>query len=235
VRSPSDPRLLPPGWSRVAASVVVLGALGAGGLGWWYAGGRTAGPLDTAVDDSLIAGGEPHEHLLWHLADLGSPPALVLGVAILVVAALRHQQYPRRMPAVLLAAAGPVLAAIVTEFLLKPVVDRTHYGGLSLPSGHATSITAQITVFLLVFVASGLPRRTWLRRGLVLLAGLVVVGVCGSMVSLERHYATDTVAGVLVGAAVVSLLALGLDSWARVRGFRSAEEGLPRHPDAGSP
>jgi membrane-associated phospholipid phosphatase len=122
---------------------------------------------------------------------------------------------------------------VITELLLKPIIDRTHYGDLSLPSGHATSITAQITVFMLAFVAVGLPRRTWLRRLLVLLAGLVVLGVCGAMVSLERHYATDTAAGILVGIAVVGAVALVLDAWTRRTAFRSAEYGLPGHAGGG--
>jgi membrane-associated phospholipid phosphatase len=106
-----------------------------------------------------------------------------------------------------------VLAALLTELALKPLIDRTHEGGLALPSGHATSITAQVTAFLVVFVAAGFPRRAWLRRGLAVLAVLVPIGVSAAMVSLERHYATDTAAGVLVGACVVGVLALLLDRW----------------------
>jgi membrane-associated phospholipid phosphatase len=210
--SPTQPRLLPDRWRRPVGVASALCVLGVAGLGWRYAGGRTADPLDAAIANQLIADGEAHYHLLALLAMLGSPLAMVLGIGILVTAARRAG---RNLPAVVLAAAGPVLASLVTEVLLKPLIDRTHEGGLSLPSGHVTSITAQVAVFLVVFVAAGLPRRVWLRRVLVVLGGLATVGVSGAMVSLERHYATDTVAGVLVGACVVGVLALLLDRWTR--------------------
>jgi membrane-associated phospholipid phosphatase len=200
----------------------VLGALGVTGLSWWYAGGHAAGPLDSAIDDPLISRAEGHHHLLWPVADLGSPPALVLGMLILVVAAVRTH----RWPAILLAVLGPPLASLVTELALKPVVGRTHFGGLSLPSGHATSITAQVTVYLLAFAAVGLPRRTWARRALIAAAPLLVAGVSGAMVSLERHYATDTVAGAMVGASAVCALALALDAWNRARWTRAARVPL---------
>ncbi|WP_331530230.1 phosphatase PAP2 family protein [Pseudonocardia sp.] len=214
--------MLPPRWRLAATSVVVVGALGVAALGWWYADGRAAGPLDSVIDDRLISRGEGYEHLLWPLADLGSPPALVLGMVILVVAAVRTH----RRPAIVLAALGPPLASLVTELALKPLVGRTHFGGLSLPSGHATSITAQVTVYLLAFAAVGLPRRALLRRALIVAAPLVVLGVSGAMVSLERHYATDTVAGAMVGASVVCALALALDAWNRARSARAARVPL---------
>jgi membrane-associated phospholipid phosphatase len=56
-----------------------------------------------------------------------------------------------------------------------------------------------------------------LRRVLGAAAGLAVIGVSVGMVGPDRHYATDTVAGVLVGASVVSALALALNSWATRR------------------
>jgi undecaprenyl-diphosphatase len=137
-------------------------------------------------------------------------------MVILVGAALRT----RRRSAVLLAVLGPLSAVSLTEFALKPIIDRTHDGSPALPSGHATSIAAQATVFLLAFVASGRPASRWLRRGLTAAAGLAVVGVSIGMVGPDRHYATDTVAGVLVGASVVSALALALDAGARRRAGR---------------
>lgn len=221
--TPTDQILLPDRWRHGVWGLVVLGVVGVAWLGWWYGGSHTAGALDNLIGDPLIAGGQNYEEPLWLVTMPGNPIGLVLGMLILVLAAWRT----RGRAAVLLAIVGPVLASASTEFVLKPLIGRTHYGGLALPSGHATSITAQITVFMLAFVAVGLPRRTWLRRMLVVLAGCVIVGVCGAMVSLERHYATDTAAGVLTGSAVVGAVALALDAWARRRSFRPAELGLP--------
>jgi membrane-associated phospholipid phosphatase len=68
-----------------------------------------------------------------------------------------------------------------------------------------------------VFVAGGRQRPWWLRAGLVALAVLAVLGVAGSMVALNQHYTTDTVAGALVATAVVGAVALLLDGWLRRR------------------
>lgn len=220
---PAPPRLLPERWRRAFAWAAPLCVLGVAALGWCFAGARVAGTFDTAVDIPLIADGQPYYHPLLLVAAVGSPPAMVLGIAALVIAVRRSG---RGRPALVLAVAGPVLASLVTELLLKPLVGRRHDGGLSLPSGHATGISAQVTVFLLVFAAAGLPARAWLRRALVTLAVLLPLAVSAAMVSLERHYATDTFAGLLVGPFVVTLLALVLDHLANGRAFRIPEDGL---------
>ena len=212
-------RLLPERWSRIyrwGAPVCVLGVVA---LGWIFRGQRTAGRFDTMVDNPLIAGGESHYHLLLVIAAFGSPPAMVLGIALLAFAARRTG---RGSAAMMLVVLGPVLASLVTEVLLKPLFGRRHEGGLSLPSGHVTSISAQIIVFLVVFAAVELPVRTWLRRALVVLGLVMPIAVGLAMVSLERHYLTDTLAGVLVGPCVVGALALLLDRWTITRTVRSS-------------
>jgi membrane-associated phospholipid phosphatase len=196
------------------AVLAPLSAVGALALGWRYSGTEAAGALDHQLDGQLVAHRGSHLGLLWHISDLGSPPALPLGVLVLAaVAALTG----RRWPALLLTVAGPLAAVVLTEFVLKPLVGRTYEGGLSLPSGHTTSITSMAWVFVLVFVAGGRQRPWWLRAGLVGLAVLAVLGVAGSMVALNQHYTTDTVAGALVATAVVGAVALLLDGWLRRR------------------
>ncbi|WP_051580599.1 phosphatase PAP2 family protein [Pseudonocardia acaciae] len=197
-------------WRAVVVTLAAVSALGAVALGWWYAGHSSAGLLDAALGGPLVEHADGHRSYLWPVADLGSPPALLLGMIALVWAAVRT----RRRPALVLAVAGPVLAVTVTEFVLKPLVGRTFEGGgLSLPSGHATSITSLAWVLVLAFVAGGLPRAGWLRATLVGLAAAAVVGVSAAMVALERHYATDTVAGVLVATAVVGAVTVAVDRW----------------------
>ncbi|MDT7568317.1 MAG: hypothetical protein QOG76_6941 [Pseudonocardiales bacterium] len=208
------PGLLPGRWRATLAVLAPLSALGLLALGWWYAGQESAGALDTALDDQLVAHRGPHLHLLWRVSDLGSPPLLPLGILVLAVAAGLTQ---RRWPAVLLAVAGPTAAVVLTEFVLKPLVGRTHEGGLSLPSGHTTSITAMAWVFVLLFVAGARHRLWWLRALLAVLALAAVLAVAGSMVALNQHYATDTMAGALEATAVVGAVALLLDGWLRRR------------------
>jgi len=204
--------LLPGRWRAVLAVLVPLSALGALGLGWWFAGANSAGGLDTQVDELLVEHRGPHVHLLYRISDLGSPTALPLGVLLLAAAAALTR---RRWPAVTLAVAGPLTAVLLTEFVLKPLIGRTHDGGLALPSGHTTSITSLAWVFVLLFVAGAHHRPWWLRGALIVLAAAAVLGVAGSMVALDRHYATDTVAGALVATAAVGAVALSLDGWQR--------------------
>lgn len=211
--------LLPGRWRAPVVAVAVLSALGAVALGWWYGGQDAAGSVDAALGGPLIEHADGHHTFLWPVADLGSPPALLLGMIALVWAAVRT----RRRPALVLAVLGPLLAVTMTEFVLKPLFGRTFEGsGLSLPSGHATSITSLAWVLVLAFVAGGLPRSVWLRVALTGLAAAAVLGVSTAMVALERHYATDTVAGVLVGTAVVGAVALAVDRWFASR----------RHPES---
>ena len=206
--------LLPGRWRETLRLLAPLSAVGVLALGWWFAGADSAGRLDLLLDGTVVEHSGQHHGLLWHISDLGSPPALPLGLLALVLLAVLTRQ---RWPAVLLVVAGPVAAVLLTEFVLKPMVGRTYEGGLSLPSGHTTSITSMAWVFVLVFVAGGRQRRWWLRAGLVGLAVFAVLGVAGSMVALNRHYTTDTVAGALVATAVVGAVALLLDGWLRRR------------------
>jgi undecaprenyl-diphosphatase len=213
------------------ACVAVVSVVGVAACGWRYAGDRAPGRLDNAIDSHLIPLGEAHYRPFAAMAALGSPAFMLLGMIILLVAVWRTQRY---WPAGTLAVAGPVLAVLTTEVLLKPLFDRTHYGELSLPSGHSTSITAEFTVFLVVFVGAGLPRRTWLRRLLVVAGAFAVLGVCFAMVALDLHYATDVLAGVFVGACVTGSVALVLDGGMRALAFRPAEGDLPSPPGDGA-
>jgi len=206
--------LLPGRWRETLRLLAPLSAVGVLALGWWFAGADSAGRLDLLLDGTVVEHSGQHHGLLWHISDLGSPPALPLGLLVLVLLAVLTRQ---RWPAVLLVVAGPVAAVLLTEFVLKPLVGRTHEGGLALPSGHTTSVTSMAWVFVLVFVAGARQRPWWLRAGLTCLAVAAVLGVAGSMIALDQHYATDTMAGALVATAVVGTLALLLDGWLRRR------------------
>ena len=62
----------------------------------------------------------------------------------------------------------------------------------SFPSGHATSVFAVATA-----LAAFYPRLTWL---LYVPAGAIALG----RVYLERHYASDVMAGAMIGVLVAS-------------------------------
>lgn len=201
-------RLLPGTWRPAALAVVVVGVAVAVALG--LAGHESAVPgrIDAVVDPALAVDGPAGRRLLWLVVLLGDPlVSAVLVVVIALVAAL-----VRRWPAVVLAVAGPALAAALTEFVLKPGVGRTLDGTLAFPSGHTTTSAAVASVLVVLLVSARWPRRSWVR---LLLAGGVMIlaaGVAVSLVALGLHYTTDTIGGVAVSTAVVLGVALVSDS-----------------------
>jgi YegS/Rv2252/BmrU family lipid kinase len=113
---------------------------------------------------------------------------------------------------------GVMLATSIATTALKDVFGRARpawQDPVSLlvnnayPSGHASSIAA-LAGLVMVFVAM-LVRRSNVRRAAYVVATLVVVAVCADRVLLGRHFPSDVLAGVLLGAFFV-LLGLALYS-----------------------
>ncbi len=127
-------------------------------------------------------------------------------VITLVIAALLWMKYRR-------AAIFTVLVMALSTALnrlLKWLVDRdrpewqdlTHLlESNSFPSGHATAISAMTG--LLTVLAIMLVRRPGLRRFSCVGLALLTVVVCADRVLLGRHYPSDVVGGVLLGAFTV--------------------------------
>ena len=90
--------------------------------------------------------------------------------------------------------------------LWPALVQETTY---SFPSGHA----AMSTVFFggLVAVVFRLSRRRLHRVLAVVVAAVFVAGVATSRIYLGAHWATDTIAGILVGLFWVALYATGTE------------------------
>lgn len=110
-----------------------------------------------------------------------------------------------------LAVAGPTVT-VLAVWALKPLVGRTvSTGSLAFPSGHTAFLAAVALVFALLVIAVSRLRRS---------AGVLLVGLCvvtagvamfWSQTVLFKHYATDTVGGVLLALIVVPVLGWGLD------------------------
>ncbi len=121
----------------------------------------------------------------------------------------------RRVSGAVLAVVGVVVASALTEWVVKPIVDRTitihHY--VSYPSGHTTGLFA-VSAALAVVLLSARSGRSWRAVRVAAVAAAVVVScaVGVAMVALEFHYFTDTVAGAAVGTGVVLGIAFVLDS-----------------------
>jgi membrane-associated phospholipid phosphatase len=99
----------------------------------------------------------------------------------------------------------------------RPVLPNpvAHATGLSFPSGHAQAAVVAYSVLLLVFLRSfhGL----W-RRVAIVVAVLMVLGIGFSRMALGVHYASDVLAGYVLGAAWVSAMTAAFDAWRRERG-----------------
>jgi YegS/Rv2252/BmrU family lipid kinase len=186
--------------SALAAGFVVLAVAVA--QGW--------GPL-VALDDRgqpasgwAIDPGWLRELLRWIEDGFDTGGMVVLTVGLAGAMALRNH---RRAAAYV---AGVMVAALVVAPLLKSLIGRDRpewqfedalLSSGAFPSGHATAITAYAGV--LAVLVGMLVRRGNLRRlGYVGLAALVLT-VCLDRVLLGRHFPTDVVGGVLLGAALV--------------------------------
>ena len=153
----------------------------------------------------------------WHhLADLGSLPVLLGGMA----AGFALTCW-RDLARALACLAGPVLAVVVTERVAKPLVGRhlTVLGGSSFPSGTVTAVASLAAVAVLV--APG-----WTRLVAALPAAAAVLATSAAVVALRWHFPTDAVGGALVGLGTV----LTVDAVAHLPGLarRRGARGRPR-------
>jgi membrane-associated phospholipid phosphatase len=116
--------------------------------------------------------------------------------AIAVLALAWTAAKSRRIQLAFAGTAGCALAMFVTEWILKPLVDRhhQHWGSAVFPSGHVTAAAAWATFASLVFDPPPQLR-------LAFAAVPVLVG--WAVVASGAHYPTDAIAGLLVGGAVV--------------------------------
>lgn len=140
------------------------------------------------------------------IAAIGSElPVLASVVALVAWAASR-----RDWRAAAVALIGPPTALFLTEYVLKPLIDRESATGAWLyPSGHATIVAALATTAVL-FVYRYIGQRPALLWSPV---AIVVIGAVSlAVVVLRWHYVTDSVGGVCLGIGVVFLVAGGADS-----------------------
>lgn len=204
---PTSSALLP-GWLRAPA--IMLGCVCAGltvALGGRYARQSQAGWLDAAIAGRVQARLDGQVSLL-NLGLLAELPTLALISTVLCVSFLRSRQW-RRLALVLISVPA---AGVATELVLKPLIGRTHLGGLAFPSGHATAAFAIAVVVAVLLANPPPPRLPALLRLAVASSGLLVAGlVCVALVATGSHYATDTVGGAAVATTVVLVTALLVD------------------------
>jgi membrane-associated phospholipid phosphatase len=192
--------------ARPRAGVLLAGcAVLVAVLGLVFARQNTADRFDHAVDSPVIAWFSGRHALALWLAFPGSMiPAVVLTAALAVSCLLTG----RRRGAVLAILAVPV-TAVITEWLLKPLVHRTYIGQVVYPSGHTATIVALAAAVTVLLLGPTRPRLARPLRVLILaVAYLTCAAVVVGVIAVRYHYFTDTVAGAAVGIGTVCGLAL---------------------------
>src|SRR6185437_10992606 len=204
--------------ARPRAGVLLAGcAVLVAVLGLVFARQNMADRFDHAVDSPVIAWFAGHHALALWLAFPGSMiPAVVLTAGLAIGCLLTG----RRRGAVLALLAVPV-AAVITDWLLKPLVHRTYIGQVVYPSGHTATIVALAATLTVLLVAPPRPAMpSWLRTLILAVSYLTALAVVVGVIAVRFHYFTDTVAGAAVGIGTVCGLALVLDLIPPVRPSR---------------
>jgi len=224
------PRPLVPAWlRRTAVALLVVCVAVVTVLGVLFAGQSRPDGFDALIDAAFHSGLGTHPAVLGFLAGFGDPPLVTVMTAALVLGCA----VARRWRGAVLAAVAVPVASSLTEGLLKPGIGRTHDGGLSYPSGHATTSFALATVTIILLAAPSWPRVPAITRRLLMLGALLLaVAVPSAVVGLNGHYFTDIVGGAALGTGTAVLTALLLDivcgsEWWRARTARPGPE-VPR-------
>jgi undecaprenyl-diphosphatase len=193
-------------------SLLVLGVL--------VAGTGTPGPLDASVS-AAVSRTPPWPSVALAVDWFGEP----LG-ALLVACVLAGVVLLARRPRYLVLAVVAQASILVTGDLLKLVVGRTiHEVHLSYPSGHTAGAVAFVLV-LALFVGDLGGTRGSVRLAVLVVPGLGAGLVAGwAQVTLQAHYLTDALGGVLLAFTVVPSAALVIDGVADLRGGLAARDG----------
>jgi undecaprenyl-diphosphatase len=188
-----------------------------------------AGGLDATVDARIKAGLAGHHFLLTVLPRVGTPvPVVVMTLALVAACLATH-----RWRGAVLAGAAVLVAVVLTERVLKPLIGRIALGWLSFPSGHATSMFALAAVCTVLLAGpSRPPLPAVLRLFLALAAVTAAAAVSAAMVALGFHYFTDIIGGAAVSIATVLLTALILDWISAPASTRPGDSGTGQADEA---
>jgi len=225
-------QLLPARFRRPAITVIGVAAAVVAGLGVGFAHHTQASAFDNAVSNFIqgnagFGPGDPHGlgYLLRPFGMIGSTLPMTLLTALLVYCCLALHRYWGAVMVV----AGVVVASSLSEFVLKPIIDRTRYGSLSFPSGHATAIFAIATAIAVLLIrppGTNMPPS----MRIVLAALTYAAAVAAAFGLVEIHYFTDAIGGAAVGTGVTLAIALALDRLGASREQARAAADAPAEP-----
>ena len=155
------------------------------------------GPTRTIVDRAVysVIPDQWNQPFWHHVTNLGEPVTGAIGTVVAAAWVLRRDR--RRAVTCIVA---PILAVVLCEVVIKPLVGRKLGGTYCYPSGHVTTAAAMVGAF--VYAA---PRRWRALTGCVaaLVAGLVAVAVIAD----RQHYPSDALASLLLVPAVMITVA----------------------------
>jgi len=190
-------------WPLLATCVIIIAT-----LGLLLRGQAQPDGFDSVIDTSVVASFSGHQGVLPWLALPGSTIPLIAVSAAIAVGCL----VARRPNGVVLAVTAVPVTAFLDDTVLKHLVDRTHLGQLSFPSGHTASAMTLATVLgVLLHDPARQTANRVARAALVVAACAVTALVAAGVIGLRWHYFTDCVAGAAVGIGTVLALALLLD------------------------
>lgn len=184
-----------------------------------------------ALDDAIVAGLRLHAPaavLQWFatLTHLGDT-AVLTALAVLVAAALwwrRHRLLALGWVAAL--AGNGALTRILKSTFERARPEHLHHGaaqadGFSFPSGHSSA--SMVAYALLAYLATRLLPPRW-HAPCAVLAGMLVFTTGWSRMVLQVHYASDVMAGWLLGGTWMVCTVLVIESVAR---WRHRGDGAP--------
>ena len=190
-------------WPLLATCVIIIAT-----LGLLLRGQAQPDGFDSVIDTSVVASFSGHQGVLPWLALPGSTIPLIAVSAAIAVGCL----VARRPNGVVLAVTAVPVTAFLDDTVLKHLVDRTHLGQLSFPSGHTASAMTLATVLgVLLHDPARQTANRVARAALVVAACAVTALVAAGVIGLRWHYFTDTVGGVALGTGTVLTLAFLID------------------------
>jgi len=173
------------------------------------------GTVDSLIGDKIVAQTPSGYDLAHDIASLGGPGPVVL-IAFALTAVL---WYYHRYRAAVLVVVAPAVASAITEWVLKPLVQRIFVAGpihgVGFPSGHTTGIFSVAFAVVLITLTWHSPRRPSPSQWAISAGALLVAAAVGfCLVAARFHYATDVLGGFLVALITVIAAALAIDAGA---------------------
>src|SRR5665213_1818695 len=190
-----------------AAALIAVGVLVTAGLGVHYANKRHPGRVDVAIDRRLQRHLSDHRPTLVHIITVADPR--YVAIMCVVIGAVFFWRGRRRLA--LLSGLGPLVAVALTDYVLKPLINRRILGVLSFPSGHTTASVALATVLAVGMLGASRPAWSPVARWFVVVAAAAAALVIAvALVAAGYHYATDTIGGAALAIAAVMTCALAI-------------------------